>query len=579
MKTNFTLFLIACFSILLPAQTKLIIQPNAAAGKDAHIAVSSNGNEGGGAGNATTLLNSAWTQSGIPWTHRSMVEFDLSLLPNDAIIINATLSLYAYDGPETHSQTSGSNACWIERITSNWDEASVKWSNQPSTTTTNRVAIPATSDVTKDYDLDVTNLVQDMADNPMNSFGFLLKLQNEAHFRRMTFCTSDHIDPAKHPKLVIIYQETTAQITLQPNAAEGKDSHIAVSSNGNEGGGAGNATTLLNSAWTQSGTPWTHRSMVEFDLSNLPSNITILDAKLNLYAYDGPETHSQTSGSNTCWVERITSTWDEDGVRWSNQPTTTTANRVAIPATSDVTKDYELDVTNMVQDMADDPMNSFGFLLKLQNENFYRRMTFCTSDHADATKHPSLSISYMTVDVDCVEEKIFVGGSPMGAYTAKEMITTTETVEVSENATFIAPVITLKSGFHAKTGSTLLVQSGENCMPNPFAPSLPSTERSAEEQLLTLNSTEQLESSILSIAPNPFKGEITVTFSLAAAATHGQLAVFTSNGQLIQTIFERKSLEKGIHNYSFRPASREKGMFYFVLRTDKEVLVTKGIAH
>ena len=580
-KTNFSL-LLSFFFLSLTAQTKLTLQPNAANGKDSHVAMSSNGYDGGG-GNAPTLFNSAWTQSGVPFTHRSMVEFDLSALPANAIIIDAKLSLYAYNQAETHSQQSGSNTCWIERITSNWDEGGVKWSNQPSSTTTNRVEIAGTSDGSKDYEINVTNLVQDMADDPANSFGFLLKLQNEVRYRMMTFCTSDHADPTKHPKLSITYQINTAQLNLRPDGAAGKDSHVAMSSNGYDGGG-GNAPTLFNSAWTQSGVPFTHRSMVEFDLSALPANATIIDAKLSLYAYNQAETHSQQSGSNACWIERITSNWDEGGVKWSNQPSSTTTNRVEIAGTSDGSKDYEINVTNLVQDMADDPSNSFGFLLKLQNETRYRMMTFCTSDHADPTKHPSLELVYTTNnDITCVEETYILGGQSNGVYSAKNIITATGTVEIGEVATFIAPVIVLEPGFHAKVGSTLLIQTGENCGANSFT----STEDRETNRVsdnhpnLTLDSTTKEENLLIpitfDIAPNPFNNETFLTFSLQES-TIGDLAVFSASGQLIQKLFVGRRLDAGKNTFVFKQRFNEKVLFYFVLKTDKTVIVKKAVS-
>lgn len=62
------------------------------------------------------------------------------------------------------------------------------------------------------------------------------------------------------------------------------------------------------------------------------------------------------------------------------------------------TADYEdildIDVTELVTDMYNDPANSFGFMLKLVNEDFYRRRLFASSDTDDPTHYPKLEICY-----------------------------------------------------------------------------------------------------------------------------------------------------------------------------------------
>ena len=56
-------------------------------------------------------------------------------------------------------------------------------------------------------DIDVTQLVQDIVDNPASSYGFMILLQNEASYRAVYFASSDYTDSAKHPKLVVAYTQ------------------------------------------------------------------------------------------------------------------------------------------------------------------------------------------------------------------------------------------------------------------------------------------------------------------------------------------------------------------------------------
>ncbi len=195
------------------SQTTLVLQPGDSLGKDALLhGLSSQINNNYGSNGQ--LAASAWTFSGIPGVVRSVLEFDLSSVPNGATIDSAFLSLYAWDsnaGLGQHSTLSGSNECWIQRITSSWDESTVTWNDQPTTTIINQVAMAASTIPTQDYlDIDVTNLVQDMLDNPSSSFGFLIRLQNESYHRQMNFASSDHDKRTLHPKLVVNYTAATS---------------------------------------------------------------------------------------------------------------------------------------------------------------------------------------------------------------------------------------------------------------------------------------------------------------------------------------------------------------------------------
>ena len=151
--------------------------------------------------------------------------------------------------------------------------------------------------------------------------------------------------------------------------------------------------------WTYQGTPMAGRSLMDFDLGQIPSNATILNASLSLFGTGDPELdlgeHSTRSGSNASYLERIISPWDESTVTWNNQPTTTTTNRISLPETTSSDQDFlDVDITALVEDMMADSANSHGFMMRLQTEVHYRNLSFYTSDYEDATKHPKLEITY-----------------------------------------------------------------------------------------------------------------------------------------------------------------------------------------
>ena len=146
--------------------------------------------------------------------------------------------------------------------------------------------------------------------------------------------------------ITTFYSQQT--IELQPDPIAGKDTYIHGTS-GYMNDNFGDVNQLPVTSWTFSSTPGTIRSLVQFDYSQIPAGAQILNAELSLYAIDsqvGHGQHSTLSGSNSAWIERITSPWNESTVSWNTQPATTTLNRVALTASVSQTQNYTgIDVT------------------------------------------------------------------------------------------------------------------------------------------------------------------------------------------------------------------------------------------
>jgi hypothetical protein len=400
---------IAASSILLTSgqSLKLVMKPDSICGKDALIWNAPGFNNGNtNYGSFDAIGAHAWTNNGTPDTGRTLLQFDLSAIPVGSTITYAYLSLY--NNPNTtygqglHSTLSGGNDLYVQRITSQWDEHTVTWFTQPTSTAQNEVSVPASTSANQDYpSIIVTSLVQDMVDNPLTSFGFMLRLQDEAYYRAMIYASSDCPDATKWPGLTINYTPpATACITLQPHDGCGKDAMVWNAppyNNGNTNYGSHEA--LGAHAWTNQGTPDTARSLLQFDLSVIPSNAIITSAMLSLY--NNPTTvyangaHSWLSGPNTGLLQRITTYWDEKTVTWFTQPASTTANEVTIPASTTIHQDYpNMDVTQLVTDMINDPLNSYGFMIRLVDEQQYRALVFASCNYSDQSRNPKLEICY-----------------------------------------------------------------------------------------------------------------------------------------------------------------------------------------
>jgi len=145
-------------------------------------------------------------------TFRSLIDFDLSALPPDAVIVSARLSLYSNPGlPHNNSL---SNACLLQRITQPWGEHTVTWSTQPATSVVNEVYLPVSLHAAQDYEVDVTQLYRDIWANPTQGHGLMIRLANESNLgASLAFCSGDYSNPARRPRLEIRYRVCQPQTT------------------------------------------------------------------------------------------------------------------------------------------------------------------------------------------------------------------------------------------------------------------------------------------------------------------------------------------------------------------------------
>jgi hypothetical protein len=386
------IFVAIFFTTVSSAQITLNFHPNASAGKDATITSLNPTNNYGTDPDYAAI---AWTNGGTSFTERGLLAFDLSSIPQNATITSATLSLYCNTQSSNTQLSSGSNAALIQRITSTWNENTVTWNNQPSSTTQNQCVLSPSTSSTQDYtNIDVKNLIGDMVNNPSISFGFMLQLQTESIYRSLVMSSSDHPDSTKWPRLVITYTPPPCpnSITLRPNAVSGKDAYIESYNTTINYGTSANFAAI---AWTGGGHSFVSRSLIDFNLSTIPAGATINNAYLSLYCNTTSDHTELNSGSNASFIQRITYAWDENTVTWNNQPSTTPVNEVTLPQSISQTQDYpNINVTQLISDIRNNPSTSFGMMIQLQTEAVYRSMIFASSDHSDSTKWPMLKVCY-----------------------------------------------------------------------------------------------------------------------------------------------------------------------------------------
>jgi hypothetical protein len=414
MKQAIFLFTIVFFTFEnLFAQQTIFLYPNRDSGIGYHTNRNSENTNYGNAPQICAIQIPSFDSTGVN-TGRTLFDFDWSQIPAFATITSAKLNFYAYDYDGTHPSSIlnnghvGNNSSYLRRVTQNWGEYTVTWNTQPTATNTNQVILPASTSSNQDYlNIDVTQLVQDILANPTTSHGFLLGLVDEVLIANLSFHSMDGNDPTKHPKLEITY-EICGQIEMYPNRDAGIGYHDNRNSENTNYGNAPQTCAMQIPSFDSTGVN-TGRTLFDFDWSQIPASSTITSAKLNFYAYDYDGTHPSSIlnnghvGNNSSYLRRVTQNWGEYTVTWNTQPSATNTNQVILPASTSSNQDYlDIDVTQLVQDIIDNPTTSHGFLLGLVDEVLIANLSFHSTNGNDPTKHPRL-----VLDIECKTTSAF----------------------------------------------------------------------------------------------------------------------------------------------------------------------------
>lgn len=185
------------------------------------------------------------------------------------------------------------------------------------------------------------------------------------------------------------YAQTT--LVLQPGPANGKD--VMVISNAPDSAWY-TYPDFIAACWTNNG-PFTMRSFIDFDLSPIPSNATIISAHLSLYCNNNSSNSQLHSGANQSELRRITAPWVDTFVTWNNQPATDMVGKIVLQQSINSIQDYpNINVTSHIQYKHANPGMHHGFMLRLTTEGTYRSIVFASSNHPMPGLRPRLVIVY-----------------------------------------------------------------------------------------------------------------------------------------------------------------------------------------
>ena len=135
-----------------------------------------------------------------------VVKFDLSTIPDNVTVNEATLSIYPFknywegeNGPKS-----------VFRLTKDWSESSVTWST-PWSTGGGDFSTPAlASNTNSSYnvweDYDITTAIKDMVESGGNNYGFIFKFDSMTPKKGVSIWSSESSQDDKRPKLTITYE-------------------------------------------------------------------------------------------------------------------------------------------------------------------------------------------------------------------------------------------------------------------------------------------------------------------------------------------------------------------------------------
>jgi uncharacterized repeat protein (TIGR03803 family) len=342
---------------------------------------------------------------------RGLFKYDLTSIPQNAVIESATLQLFArsdnQNGQTGNPMFGTNNSSLLQMVTTPWSVSNTGWANQPSTTTVGQKVLPQSTSNLQNYVVDVKEFVQTWVTDPSKNNGMLLRLMTEEIYNSMVF-QSGRAPDAQKPTLMIRYIVPASRMVIRGTLGSPLFSQALLNS---RGAFISDTTQpeIPAGAWTCSslGAPTCQvRGLFRFNVSALPVNARISSARLFLYAK--ADNINGTSGSpmfgtnNTSVLQKVTAPWNIAQVGWANQPATTSTGEKLLPQSTSTLQNYEIDVTDFVQGWASDPSSNFGMLLKLVTEQYYNSMIFHSGQAADSLK-PRLEICYTTASAPGAE--------------------------------------------------------------------------------------------------------------------------------------------------------------------------------
>ena len=358
------------------------------ASKDAYICEEPNSSSSN-FGTKECLLLSMWKYDEGIYRSRVLMSFDLSSIPSNAQINNATLKLsYIGDGKYNDPRFA-----YLYRATSNWEEDSVTWNNQPtySDSRTERKCLAEYITKEGNYYINIPEFAIRWHEGTNPNYGVVLSMDELTEISDIELASRENGKTELRPELVITYillpvasKITAYEITNNLLRKTNTDSTTVFSQ----------VESINSMAWTSWGSRTTQRSLLRFDISTIPNGAENIEAMLILKGNG----HIYYPQLNSSYLLRVVDQWNNGTVNWANQPKTTSDRGVPLESSTSLNQNYTVDISGFVNGWYNKEYSNNGLLLKQVTESDYRSMNFFSSSNSLVTNLPYVLITYKIPD-------------------------------------------------------------------------------------------------------------------------------------------------------------------------------------
>ena len=301
--------------------------------------------------------------------YHTLVGFDLTVLPSDAVILTATLELY-----QTGS-SGGSFLITAQALTGAWTETGVTWNNKPGYTTLDEAVEGAAAGAWKRWD--ITSLAQKwhsgaLSNNGMRLvFGMVLNQTRTFSSRQGSYA----------PRLVVEYQR---RVTLSAQS----DTYVSEANPDTNYGGEWTVYTARHSTTYQE-----QHTLFRFDALPFPTGSTVISAALELRTTINRTQVDAPQADFAIAPEAILNSWGEGTVKWNTMPGSDGMGDPTVPFPTFWSSPFWFDVTNIVQGWASGALLNYGIkLVPDGSETGY--VFFDTREYGSGINAPRLIVTY-----------------------------------------------------------------------------------------------------------------------------------------------------------------------------------------
>ena len=132
-------------------------------------------------------------------TYRGLLEFDLASIPADAVVDQATLTLYC------RKLSTSSATLYLYRVTKGWGESSVTWNSQPATGSQIEGTLNLATSRYQAKEVELTALVQAWVEGSQVNQGVMLKENGSTTYGQCY--SSDYGTASQRPKLEVHWHQ------------------------------------------------------------------------------------------------------------------------------------------------------------------------------------------------------------------------------------------------------------------------------------------------------------------------------------------------------------------------------------